>query len=68
VTSEAKGDSDEEKTMNKYGFAVWDHKFAKSHVTMRVQNDQLIVEEYRIRTDKSDGPNYRNRYEFKKKM
>jgi RNA polymerase sigma factor (sigma-70 family) len=64
---EAKGDTDEEKTMNKYGFATWDHKFVKRYVTLRVENDRLIVEEQNIFTDKSDRPNYRSRYEFKKK-
>jgi hypothetical protein len=63
---EAKGDSDDEKTMNKYGFAVWDHKFAKSFVTLRVENDRLLVEEYRIYPDPK-RTNHRNRYEFKKK-
>ncbi len=64
---EAKGDTHEEKTMNKYGFAVWDHGFAKSHVTLRVENDRLLLEEYRVFTDKSGRPNYRCRYQFKKK-
>jgi RNA polymerase sigma factor (sigma-70 family) len=64
---EAKGDTDEEKTMNKYGFAIWDHKFKKSYVTLRVENDRLLVEEYCIFTDRSERPHYRSRYEFKKK-
>jgi len=64
---EEKGATDDEKTMNKYGFAVWVHKHARSHVTLRMQNDRLIVEEYRIFTDQSGRPHYRSRYEFKKK-
>jgi len=69
---EEQGDSDEEKTMNKYGLAIMESKagkgiFAKSYLTLRVENDRLLVEDYRIFIDKSDRPNYRTRCEFKKK-
>jgi RNA polymerase sigma factor (sigma-70 family) len=66
-----KGATDEEKTMNKYGFAILDSKvggatFAKSYLTLRVENDRLLVEDHRIFMDKSDRANYRSRCEFKK--
>ncbi len=64
---EAKGDTDEEKTMNKYGFATLDQRFVKRYMTLRAENDRLLVEDYSIFTDKSDRPNYRSRYEMTKK-
>ncbi len=64
---EGKGDTDEEKTMKKYGFVTWDHKFKDTHLTLRVEKDRLVGEEYNIFKDKSDRPHYRSRYEFKKK-
>jgi RNA polymerase sigma factor (sigma-70 family) len=64
---EGKGATDEEKTMNKYGFAILDQKFVKRYMTLRVENDRLLVEDYSIFTDDPDRPNYRSRYEFKKK-
>ncbi|HZT83342.1 MAG TPA: hypothetical protein VFA26_24135 [Gemmataceae bacterium] len=39
----------------------------KSHVTLRVENDRLVVEAYRIITDQSNRPNVRSRCVFKKK-
>ncbi len=59
--------ANEANMRNKYGFAIWDHKFAKSHATMWVENGRLVVEVNTIFEDKSSRPNYRSRYEFKKK-
>jgi hypothetical protein len=49
-----------------YGFASWDHKFKDSHLTLRVQKDKLIVEDFNIFKDNSGRSNYRKRSEFKK--
>ncbi len=63
---EGKGETDDEKTMNRFGFARWSDKIGETHLTLRIQNDKLIGEAYRIFTDRADRPHYRSRYEFKK--
>jgi hypothetical protein len=59
------GDTAVDATM-KYGFASWDHNFKEMHLTLRLENVQLIVEDFNIFKDKSRRSNYRSRYEFKK--
>jgi hypothetical protein len=52
----------------KYGFATWDHGFKETHLTLGLENGNLIVEGFNIFKDKSGRANYRSKYEFKKQM
>lgn len=63
---EANGDTDEEKCMNKYGFAIWVKKHADTHLTLRLEKDRLLCEAYTLFKDDRTN-HYRSRYEFKKK-
>ena len=49
------------------GFATWDHRFADTYLTLRVENERIVGESYTLFKDKSDRPHYRSHYEFKKK-
>ena len=50
----------------KYGFASWDHKFADTHLTLRLEKGELVVESYTVFKDKSGRSNYRSKATFKK--
>lgn len=50
----------------KYGFASWDHTFKDAHLTLRLEQERLIVENFSLFKDNSDRSNYLTRYEFKK--
>jgi hypothetical protein len=65
VTLHLLGDSVDATEM-KYGFASWDHKFVDRHLTLRIEKDRLIVEDFNIFKDGSNRSNYVARYEFKK--
>jgi hypothetical protein len=64
VTLHLLGDSVADRTLD-HGFASWDHKFKETHVTLRLEKDRLIVEEFNIFKDDSGRSNYRSRYVFK---
>jgi len=49
-----------------YGFAHWDYKFKDTYLTVRRENDKLIVEDFNIFKDDSERTNYRLRYLFRK--
>jgi hypothetical protein len=53
-------------TEMKYGFASWDHKFKDTHLTLRLEKNRLIVEDFNVFKDNSDRSNYRIRSVFKK--
>ena len=53
-------------TEMKYGIAFWDHKFKDTHVTLRLEKDELIVEDFNVFKDDSGRSNYRTVYKFKK--
>jgi hypothetical protein len=53
-------------TEMKYGIAFWDHKFKDSHVTLRLEKDELIVEDFNVFKDDSGRSNYRTAYKFKR--
>lgn len=53
------GDSVADESM-KYGFASWELKSAITHyLILRTDDDQLVVETFRIFKDDSDRSNYR---------
>src|SRR5262249_7529205 len=49
-----------------YGFATWDARFKVTHLTLRLEKDELVVETFSIFTDKSGRSNYRSVERFKK--
>jgi len=53
-------------TEMKYGFASWDHGFADLHLTLRLEGDALIAEDFTVFKDDSGRSNYRAHYKFKK--
>ena len=42
-----------------YGFATWDHGFKSTHLTARLDGDQLVVETFSVFKDGSGRSNYR---------
>ena len=42
-----------------YGFATWDHGFKLTHLTARLDGDQLVVETFSVFKDGSGRSNYR---------
>jgi hypothetical protein len=50
-----------------YGFASWDNGFADRHLTLRLDNEQLIVEHFTLFKDQSKRSNYRSVMKFQKK-
>ncbi len=66
VTLHVLGDSVGDKKM-KYGFASWDKKFADTHLTLRLEQDELVVETFTVFKDESGRSNYRKVEKFKKK-
>jgi hypothetical protein len=65
VTLNLLGDSVGDKEM-KYGFASWDHKFADTHLTLRLEKGDLVVEDYTVFKDNSRRSNYRSKSTFKR--
>jgi hypothetical protein len=59
------GDSVADATM-KYGFASWDFKFKDTHLTLRLEDSELAVEDFNVFKDNSGRSNYRSTYKFKK--
>ena len=57
-------DSVGEKQM-KYGFASRDSKFADTHLTLRLENGELVVESFTVFKDGSGRSNYRKVEKFK---
>ena len=43
-----------------YGFATWDHKFSVVHLTMKFENQEMLVQSYTIFKDGSGRANYRS--------
>ena len=50
-----------------YGFATWEFGFAVTHLTVRVEREELILESLTIFKDNSGRSNYRTVEKFKKK-
>jgi hypothetical protein len=50
----------------RYGIASWDHGFVETHLTLRLEGDELIAEDFNVFKDDSGRSNYRARYKFKK--
>lgn len=50
----------------KYGFASWDHGFMDEHLTLRLEGDVLIAEDFTLFKDNSGRSNYRMQCKFKK--
>jgi hypothetical protein len=48
------------------GFAHWDYGFKDTYLTLRLEEDRLIAEDYNIFKDESGRTNYRARYEFQR--
>jgi hypothetical protein len=65
VTLHLLGDTAGDTDM-KYGIASWDHKFKDTYLTLRLEKDELIVEDFNVFKDDSGRSNYRSRYTFKK--
>jgi hypothetical protein len=59
------GDSVDDTRM-KYGFASWDHGFAETHLTLRLEKHHLVIEDFTIFKDNSGRSNYRSPYKFRK--
>ena len=53
-------------TKMKYGIASWDHKFKETHLTLRLEKGELVVEDFNVFKDDSGRSNYRLQYKFKK--
>lgn len=53
-------------TEMKYGTASWDHKFKDTHLTIRQEKGELVVEEFNVYKDDSGRSNYTEVYKFKK--
>lgn len=66
VTLHRLGDSvnDQEK---KYGFASWDHEFADTTLTLRLEKGELVVESFTVFKDNSGRSNYKSVFKFKRK-
>jgi hypothetical protein len=65
VTLHLLGDSVSDKQM-KHGLAQWDHKFKDSHLTLRLEQGELVVVSFDVFKDGSGRSNYRSTYKFKK--
>jgi hypothetical protein len=65
VTLHLLGDNVGDTTM-KYGIASWDHKFKQTHLTLRLENGELVVEDFNVFKDDSGRSNYRSTYKLKK--
>ena len=65
VTLHVLGDSTGDTEM-KYGIASWDHKFKDTHLTLRLEKGELVVEAFNVFKDGSGRSNYRSVYRFKK--
>lgn len=50
----------------KHGFASWDHKFKETHLTLRLEKGDLVVEDFNVFKDGSGRANYRMTYRFKR--
>jgi hypothetical protein len=51
----------------KYGYAVWDHKFMETHLTIRLEKNWLMTaEDLNLFKDNSGRSNYRVETKFKK--
>jgi uncharacterized protein (TIGR02996 family) len=50
----------------RYGIASWDHGFMNTHLTLRLEGDELIAEDFNVFKDHSGRSNYRGQYKFKK--
>jgi uncharacterized protein (TIGR02996 family) len=53
-------------TEMKYGFASWDHGFMDEHLVLRLEGDELLVEDFNIFKDGSGRSHYRARDTFRK--
>jgi Concanavalin A-like lectin/glucanases superfamily len=53
-------------TALKYGIASWDHGFVENHLTLRLEGDDLLVEDFNVFKDGSGRSNYRRQDKFKK--
>jgi uncharacterized protein (TIGR02996 family) len=53
-------------TEMKYGIAFWDCGFKETHLTLRLERDELIAEGFHVFKDDSGRSNYRTQYKFKK--
>jgi hypothetical protein len=49
-----------------YGFATWDHGFTDVYFTLRIENDELVIESYDIFKDNSGRSNYRRVDRFRR--
>lgn len=65
VTLNLLGDSVGDTEM-KYGIASWNHKFKDTHLTLRLEKGELVVEVYDVFKDTSARANYRSKGMFKK--
>ena len=65
VTLHLLGDTAGDTEM-KYGIASWDHKFKETHLTLRLEKGELVVEDFNVFKDDSGRSNYRMTYKFKK--
>jgi len=50
----------------RYGIASWDHGFVETHLTLRLEGDELIAENFSVFKDDSGRSNYRTINKFKK--
>lgn len=53
-------------TEMKYGIAFWDYGFKETHLTLRLEGDELIAEDFDVFKDDSGRSNYHTQYKFKK--
>ena len=53
-------------TEMKYGIASWDYGFVETHLTLRLEGDELIGEDFNVFKDGSGRSNYRMQSRFKK--
>ena len=65
VTLHLLGDTAGDTEM-KYGIASWDHKFKETHLTLRLEKGELVVEDFNVFKDDSGRSNYRMTYKFQK--
>ena len=53
-------------TEMKYGIAFWDYEFKETHLTLRLEGDELIAEDFNVFKDDSGRSNYLMQSKFKK--
>src|SRR5262249_20591379 len=53
-------------TEMKYGIAFWDYGLKETHLTLRLEEDELIAEDFNVFKDDSGRSNYRTQYKFTK--